>query len=171
MRKCKEAVESMTERILFDTTYLLPILGMRVRGLREYEKCIGRILYIYDVYYHPVSLIESKWELLHLLRRIRIEEWKTVTSRYRQGLNYILKSGKLTQLRFTNIEIEEEVDYLIEKGYRDYFDLLIFSTAFIKGLTLVTEDSELRSIPSKLKRYEDIKIMNWDELIKSLPNE
>lgn len=159
----------MSEGILLDTTYLLPILGMKVRGLRDYAKYIGKILDTYDVYYHPVSLIESKWELMHLLRKIGIEKWESITSRYRQGLNYILKSGKFTQLRITSSEVEEEVDYLIEKGYRDYFDLLIFSTAFIEGLTLITEDNELRRIPNKFKRYKDMKITNWNELIRLLP--
>jgi len=156
----------MIKRILFDTTYLLPILGIKIKNLKEYNKYIGKILNTYDTYYHPVSLIESKWELLHLMRRIEVEKWGTIASRYRQGLNYILNSNKLTQLRFTNPEVEEEVDYLIRNGYRDYFDLLIFSTAFIENITLITEDDELRNIPNKFKRYENMKVMNWNELIK-----
>lgn len=158
----------MTEGILLDTIYLLPILGMKVRGLRGYAKYIDKILDTYDVYYHPVSLIESKWELIHLSRKIGIKDWESITSRYRQGLNYILKSGKFIQLRFTSSEVEEEVDYLIGKGYKDYFDLLIFSTAFIEGLTLITEDNELRRIPDEFPRYKGMKVMNWDELVKSI---
>ena len=156
----------MIERLLLDTTYLLPMLGIRVKGLMNYRKYIGKILDMYSAYYHPVSLIESKWELLHLARRIDAEALDTVFSRYRQGLNFILKSGKLIQLRFTGPEVEEEVDYLIGNGYRDYFDLLIFSTAYVEDLTLVTEDNELRRIPGEFKRYEGMNIVNWSELIR-----
>ena len=158
----------MSEKILFDTTYLLPLLGIKIKGLNEYDKYISEIFDAYDVYYHPISLIESKWELISLKKKMDIEKWENATYRYKQGLNYILKSNKLTQLRFTSAEIEEEVDYLIKRGYRDYFDLLIFFTAFIENLTLITEDDELKEIPDRFKKYEDVEVINWNKLIKML---
>ncbi len=57
--------------------------------------------------------------------------------------------------------MEDEVDYLIENKYRDYFDLLIFTSAYTGRLTLVTEDVELMEIPGKIKRYRDVEVINW----------
>ncbi len=158
----------MNRKILFDTTYLLPLLGIKVKRLGDYSKYIESILNTYKVYYHPVSLVESKWELISLRRGMDSEEWIRAAHRYKAGLNYILKSGKLTQLKFTTTEVEDEIDYLIMKGYRDYFDLLIFTTAYIENITLLTEDNELRDIPNKFKKYENMGVMDWNELIKTI---
>jgi PIN domain nuclease of toxin-antitoxin system len=158
----------MTKKILFDTTYLLPLLGIKVKNLRNYNDYIARIIDTNSVYYHPISLIESKWKLIHLTREISREEKRLIYSRYREGLNYILESDKFTQVEFTNPNIEEEVDYLIEKGYRDYFDLLIFTTAYIENMTLITEDEELALIPGEINRYREMKILKWSQLTESL---
>jgi len=159
---------TVAKEILFDTTYLLPLLGIRVRSLYKYEEYIPKILDSYKVYYHPVSLIEAKWKLLQLKKDRNLTRWRGIASRYRQGLNYILNSGRLIELKFTNPEVEDEVDYLIENGYRDYFDLLIFTSAYIGNLTLVTEDVELMEIPSKIKRYRDVEVINWGRLIETI---
>ncbi len=155
----------MRNKILLDTTYILPLLGIRVKQLKGFDVYIERVLDEYEVYYHPVSLIEAKWELIHLKKEIGRDNWIDFALRYRQGLNYIYKSGRLHQLEFTNINVEDEVDNLIVHGYRDYFDLLIFSTAFIENIALLTEDEELINIPRKLSRYMDMKVMNWENLV------
>ena len=107
------------------------------------------------------------WRLIRLKRELSSGAWEEAISRYKQGLYYILKSGKLIQLDITNLEVEDEVDYLLKRGYEDYSDLLIFSSAFIKGLTLVTEDNELHEIPKKFERYNKVNVVKWSELIKS----
>jgi len=154
----------MRNRLLFDTTYLLPLLGIGIKNIGSYDRYIGDILEEYLVYYHPVSLIESKWLLINLRKKLSYRELERALTRFRMGMNYILESGKLHQLNFTNTMMEGEVDHLISQGYTDYFDLLIFATSYIEKITLVTEDKTLHEIPKKISKYKDMDILNWKEL-------
>jgi len=125
-------------KILLDTSYLLPIFGIDVdiRGLKEN---FSDVLRKFEVYYNPISLIEAKFIILRLLK-----DGIDLLKDYRIGLNCILTEETLKPTPFTNSEIEEIADkLLIEKGINDYFDRMIYATAVTLKLILITEDRKL----------------------------
>jgi len=56
------------EDLLLDTTYLLPILGIRM-SLKGFSELFPKLLDDYTVFYNPVSLVEAKWVMLRLAKK------------------------------------------------------------------------------------------------------
>jgi hypothetical protein len=150
------------DRLLLDTTYLLPIFGVRV-GLERFETMFPLLLDKYSVVYNPISIVEAKWIVLRLSRR-RSQKRKLILERFREGLKVLLNDERFSQTIITNSDVEEIADrLLLEAGVRDYFDRLIYSTAAYFSAILLTEDETLKGI-----NLEDLpcpsKVIKWSEL-------
>lgn len=160
---------SSAESVLADTTYLLPLFGV-VLKLPRFKEVFPRLVENFTLYYNPVSLVEAKWIILKLARRKPQSSRKLLDS-YIKGLVIILDSESFQPLPLTSPEIEEESDRLLKEGLRDYFDRLLYATAAVHGMTLLTEDDELHE-----KWREDVirdnkrpkRIVKWSELVSLL---
>jgi len=145
-------------RILLDTSYLLPLFGIDVEidGLKEnFPKVLKR----FEVYYSPISLIETKFIILRLLK-----EGINLLEDYRVGLDSILAEDLLKPTLLTNSEIEDVADkLLIDKGLKDYFDRMIYATAVVFKLALVTEDRKLTELASNYS-LKPPKVYSWKTL-------
>ncbi len=130
-------------KILLDTSYLLPLFGIDVEidGLKEnFPKVLKR----FEVYYSPISLIETKFIVLRLLK-----DGINLLDDYKVGLNCILAEELLKPTPLTNSEIENVADrLLIDEGLKDYFDRMIYATSVVFKLALVTEDRKLTELAS-----------------------
>lgn len=149
-------------RILLDTTYILPLLGVdvEVKGLKEN---FIKVLENYEVYYNPISLIETKFIVLQLLKN-----GVDVLEDYKIGLNRILLEDRLKQTPLTNPEIETVADsLLIDRNIKDYFDRMIYATATALGLTLVTEDKDLIKLANDYP-LKPPNVLSWKSLCKDL---
>ena len=147
-------------RILLDTSYLLPLFGIDVEidGLKEN---FPKVLKKFEVYYSPVSLIETKFIILRLLK-----DGINLLEDYRVGLDSILAEDLFKPTPLTNSEIEEVADrLLIDKGLKDYFDRMIYATAVVFKLALVTEDRKLTEIASNYS-LKPPKVYSWKTLLK-----
>ncbi len=153
------------DRLLLDTTYLLPLFGIDVKLLR-FEELLPRLLERFHALYNPVSLVEAKWLILRLIRRGE-ERVEGLLEAYRMGLKALQFDERLKMTTLTDPEIEEIADRLLmEAGLRDYFDRLIYASAIVNDAILLTEDEELREIAS-MKRHPHPKgIMNWKEIME-----
>ena len=130
-------------KILLDTSYILPLFGIDVDidGIKEN---FPKVLREFEVYYSPLSLIEAKFILLRLLK-----DGINLLEDYRIGLSSILNEDLLKPTPLTNSEIEKVADkLLIDKGLRDYFDRMIYATSVVFQLALVTENRELTELAS-----------------------
>jgi predicted nucleic acid-binding protein len=145
-------------RILLDTSYLLPLFGIDVEidGLKEnFPKVLKR----FEVYYSPISLIKTKFIILRLLK-----EGINLLEDYRVGLDSILAEDLLKPTLLTNSEIEDVADkLLIDKGLKDYFDRMIYATAVVFKLALVTEDRKLTELASNYS-LKPPKVYSWKTL-------
>ncbi len=104
-------------KILLDTSYILPLFGIDVDidGLKEN---FPKVLREFEVYYSPLSLIEAKFIVLRLLK-----DGVNLLEDYRIGLSSILNEDILKSTPLTSSEIEKVADkLLIDKGLKDYFD-------------------------------------------------
>lgn len=122
-------------KILLDTTYLLPSLGVRVRGLEDVFNKL-RKLYSEDsveLFYSPYSLLEA----LGKISKTRFDE-KTVGD----GLLSIIESNVYKEALPTP-EAYLKALKLKAKGFRDLIDLILYTTALSRNFKLLTRDDQL----------------------------
>ena len=120
-------------KILLDTTYILPILGLEVKETKHVLSLLSKLYHrgLIEIYYSSLSLLEA---IAKISRRSYDEELVRI------GLLSIEES-------FKRIEPGPE-DYLLalrlrSKGFRDLVDLLLYSIARNNGLLFLTRDKSL----------------------------
>ncbi len=145
-------------KILLDTSYILPLFGIdvEIEGLKEN---FLRVLERYDVYYSPISLIEAKFIALQLLK-----DGINLLDDYRIGLIRISAEDYLKPTPLTTPEIEEIADkLLIDENVKDYFDRMIYATAVVFKLVLITEDRKLTELAKSYTKRPP-KVYSWKTL-------
>lgn len=120
-------------RILLDSTYLLPILGVEVE---DTEKALAVAKKLHDTgkavyYYTPFNLLE----ILGKLGKTRYSK-----ERIAVGLIAIKEQFKITHP--TTLGYLKALE-LRSRGHRDLIDLLLYTTALTRKIILLTRDNEL----------------------------
>ncbi len=144
------------EALLLDTTYILPILGIGVK-LENFEHYFKELLDRYRVLYNPVSLIEAKWIVLHLAKKLSYD----VLKRYRLGLLALSSDPRISPTAITSYEVEEVADKLLE-ALNDYFDRIILATAYVNGYTLLSEDEAIHRVA---KQRLGMDVLKWRDIV------
>ena len=155
--------------LLIDTTYLLPLFGVSIT-LPQFRRVFPHVAERHELYYNPASLIEAKWIILGLARN-HPSKMDALLAKYIQGLLLLGENGLFKPLPLTGPEVEEESDRLLKEGLRDYFDRLIYATAAVHGVMLLTEDRELHQQWEKDQARGTRRpplIMDWKVLLNSL---
>ena len=120
-------------RILLDTSFLLPIVGIRVKGV---EKLLESLWTMYrrgevEVYYTELNLLEIAWKL----SKTRYEPDIVM-----KGLMSVERNFIKAPLTCTSIAKALE---LRKKGFNDLIDLLLYAIAYENKLQLLTLDVAL----------------------------
>ncbi len=120
-------------RILLDTTYLLPVIGVEVEDV---EKPLAILEKLYksgkaEIYYTPFSILE----ILGKLSRISYDRERVVL-----GLKSIRETFRITHPTVAGYMKALE---LRRKGFKDLIDLLLYTTAKTRRLYFLTRDREL----------------------------
>jgi predicted nucleic acid-binding protein len=120
-------------RILLDTSFLLPIVGVRVR---EVESTLHRLWNLYrngrvELYYTDLNLLEIAWRLNKLNYDPSIVEI---------GLRSIERSMVKAETRPLLLLKALE---LKRRGFRDVIDLVLYLTAKDNNLPFLTLDEAL----------------------------
>jgi len=147
---------SGTLRLLLDSTYLLPIIGVEVEGientlillkkLRDKEKA--------EYYYTPFNL----FEIIGKLSRISYDLDRVVI-----GLTTIEEDFKLIQPTHQGYL---KALALRTKGYRDLIDLLLYATSQTSSIIFLTRDYTL--INFLRENHEDTsKILDEKKFLES----
>ena len=128
-------MSSSKTRILLDTTYILPVLGVRVKGI---EDVIAKLRTLYlkgevELYYSPYSLFEALGKISETSFDDRVVE---------EGLLSITESGTFIEAIPTTEGYLKALK-LKSEGFGDLIDLILYSTALTKGLRFLTRDKKL----------------------------
>jgi len=120
-------------KLLLDSTYLLPIVGVEVEGI---EKALTLLKRLRDeegseYYYTPFNL----FEIIGKLSRLNYD-----VNRVNIGLTAIEEEFKLIQP--TRQAYLKALD-LRAKGYRDLVDLLLYATSQTSDIVFLTRDYTL----------------------------
>jgi predicted nucleic acid-binding protein len=123
----------MRVKILLDTSFLLPIIGIRVR---EVEDLLERLWTRYkrgevEVYYTELNILEIAWKLSKI-------HYNPIA--VKRGLMSIERNFVIAPLKHTSLIKALE---LRRKNFRDLIDLLLYSIARENNLQFLTLDKEL----------------------------
>jgi hypothetical protein len=150
------------DELLLDTTYLLPIFGLKV-DLEDFEIIFPELLATRSISFNPIALVESKWIVLKLIRKNPSTK-NILLEAYRLGLKTLKEDHRLRQTALTDETIEEIADKLYHEGLKDYFDRLIYATAVRTNSSLLTEDEELHKLGESSHWHRQKRIINWEKL-------
>ena len=131
-------------RILLDTSFLLPSLGVEVTGAAEaLENLEGN-----DFYYSKFSILECSWIFISLERKKVAIDMETVEI----GLYSIERSYRRV---IENAEVFIEALKLRRAGHTDFLDCLLYAISLKESLKFLSFDAELKKFVRK-KGFEDV---------------
>lgn len=152
------------EPLLLDTSYLLPIFGLKV-DLKDFDAAFPKLLGSYSVIYNPVSLVEAKWILLKIANR-NPSQRGVLLGRYREGVGVLQGDERLRQSPLTDQVVEEVADeLLIGENVKDYFDRVIYATAARLDIALLTEDEKLLELAKHRRARRPKQVIQWKDLL------
>jgi predicted nucleic acid-binding protein len=114
-------------KILVDTSFLLPALGIDVE--EEVYKAI-RHFRRFDVYYTELEILEAIWKILRIFDRTKLY-------RILLGLESIKRTYKI--LEIPSKAYLEAIE-IYDRGHKDYIDALLYTTAKHSNIPLLTID-------------------------------
>jgi len=124
-------------KILLDTTFILPTLGINVgkeieNGIRKLEKIEA------ELYYSRFSILESLWIAVRLTKDQSFD-----TERFNQGLRSIIEGGRYIRVE-EDYRIFRDALKLYTLGHSDMIDNILYATSVNYDLKLLTVDKELK---------------------------
>lgn len=126
-----------SSRLLLDTSYVLPHLGVEVRGLEDLDEVLkGRRLY-----YPMAMMAELEGVVLKEVRRMRLE---SVPRQASEGLDYLVYGGAIGLVPPRGEDLES-MRRVLNAGWRDLFDAILYATASRMGVEALTLDSTFSS--------------------------
>ena len=134
LRRCSvNSSKSRVVKILLDTTYLLPVVGIDVEGVEKPLTMLkklreeGRV----EIYYTPFNILE----ILGKLSRMDYDR-----ERVELGLRAIRESFKIA---YPTVKGYMKALELRKKGFKDFIDLLLYTTSRTRRLNFLTRDRDL----------------------------
>lgn len=126
-----------TLRVLLDTSFILPTLGIRVGS--EIEECLKRLREINaEIHYSIFSILESIWIATNLM-----EESEFDFDRFKLGLRSVIEAKKYKRVT-EDTEVFIKAFNLYNMGHVDIIDNILYADSIYFDLKLLTVDSELR---------------------------
>ncbi|MCX8137562.1 PIN domain-containing protein [Pyrobaculum aerophilum] len=120
-------------KILLDTTYLLPVVGIHVEGIEEVIKALSRLWKRGSAQFYY-----TQYNIIELLGKLSKLNYDVVT--VSRGLRLIKDEFRLVHPTVGGYIKALE---LKQKGFRDLIDLLLYATAVTRSLKFLTRDDEL----------------------------
>jgi len=141
-------------RLLLDTTYLLPVVGIEIVGVERALEALQRLRRQrrVDIYYSCYSTLEALWKLAELSYDPEVVG---------RGLSLIEEEFKPA---LPSIEGYLRALELRRKGFPDFIDLLLYATALSNGLSFLTRDTHLLSFLSEVGEETSAVLLEEDFL-------
>lgn len=144
-------------RLLLDTSYVLPHLGVEVRGLENLDEALeGRRLY------YPMAMMAELEAVV--LREVRRNGLEKVPRQASEGLDYLVYGGVIGLVPPRGEDLES-MRHVLNVGWRDLFDAILYATASRMGVEALTLDSTFRKFLEEKGLRHNLMIIR-DELEK-----
>jgi len=138
--------QKQSREFVVDTTFLLPYLGIRVRGLDE--DVLSSLLPCYPI----IMLVELLGVLYKEAKKKGLQE---LPEQALEGFNSIVY-GKDIKLIFPT---EEDLCLgyeVMRRGWKDIFDVMLYATAKRLGIKALTMDSSFKSFLREAKLDHEV---------------
>lgn len=120
-------------RVIVDTSFLLPIVGIR---LGEDIEEIMELINDFKIYYPYLMIPELVGVIFKIARKKRLD---SIPRMALDGLNYILYSGEISLIHPSDKDFEIAYE-LLRLGSKDIFDSILYATSVRTKLKAVTLD-------------------------------
>lgn len=148
------------DSIVIDTTYLLPVVGLAVKGLRRED--YNYILENYQMFY-PVPLLAELSAVI--VKQVRKEKLEEIPKQAIEGLNSIVYLETIN-LVLPDGEDLKTIFKLLNLGWKDIFDSILYATAIRLNMRILTMDKSFKKfLREKGLRYE--LLISHEQLIHS----
>jgi len=148
-------------RLLLDTRYLLPAIGVSVKGLPEDAliRLIGKghQISISDITLFELSANGAKHTVLGTLTGERVS----------RGIRAIVYDGRITRIPIHDGSVLLTA-FKLRRTLSDFIDCLILSSAVNRNDALVTEDEDIGNLGRKEEFQEFLRAVNPRFKIQSL---
>lgn len=114
--------------LIIDTSFLLPLVGIKVKGIQD-ELLEGRA-----IYYPNLMLTELLAVIFKEAKKLRLDK---VPEEAMKGLIYVLSNVKLIPIEELEIETIYEI---LNKGWKDIFDAILYTAYKSTKIPLITMD-------------------------------
>ena len=124
---------SVKLKILLDSTYLLPMVGIEVKGINEILIALKKLKRrkLTEFYYTPFNI----FEIIGKIAKLKYDYDVVAT-----GLSLIEEEFELT---YPKIEGYIKALDLRRRGFNDLIDLLLYATSLTRNLLFLTRDLTL----------------------------
>ena len=123
-----ERSSAVPSELIVDTSFLLPYVGIKVRGLDE------SVLDGKQIHYPSLMLIELLAVIIKEAKKVRLPK---LPDRAIEGLTFVLSNVSLVPFEILDVNLVYEV---INKGWNDVFDAVLYSASISTGLPLLSMD-------------------------------
>ena len=108
-----------TLKVLLDTSFILPTLGIRVSS--EIEECLKRLREINaEIHYSIFSILESIWIAINLMKESKFD-----FDRFKLGLRSVIEARKYKCVT-ENTEVLIKALNLYDMGHVDIIDNILY---------------------------------------------
>jgi len=147
------------ESIFVDSTFLLPLVGVKVLGLPENP--LEMIMSLgFDVKINEISLFEAVGKAVREAEKAKNKE--KIIKRIEIGVKSLLLDSAIEKIPICELETINTVMKLHESGLEDLPDCFIAATATLHTGLLLTESEDIKSATQKANIL--LKIVKWKDL-------
>lgn len=158
------------QRLILDTTYILPLFGIKIKdlaGINEGIKLIWKNgIKDFEVYLPTICLIEVLYKLINEYKKTN--DFK-ILKRYPVATPTVMTSQIVSLFDPHLNSIASQIAIIIRhNGHLDIMDCLIAASAAALNGILLTEDKNLKNILQNIPETKLLPIWSWSEIVTKL---
>lgn len=158
------------QRLILDTTYILPLFGIKIKDLSRINEGIKLIwkkgLKEFDVYLPSICLIEVLYKLVSDYKKTNDIE---ILKRYPIATPTIMTSQNVNLFDPHLNSTASQIAVIIRHhGHFDIMDCLIAASAATLNGILLTEDNDLKRRLSHIPETKLLSIWSWSEIVDKI---
>ena len=146
-------------KVVLDTSYILPFLGIEVKDVDTGE--LVKILNGLKLFYPAVLIAELEGVILKELRK---HEMKSLPKEVLEGFDSLMLKGEVNVILPDSEELKI-VHEIVSKGWKDIFDASAYALALTLDAFFLTLDKTFKNF-LKQKNFEHERLISHKELVK-----
>ena len=158
------------QKLILDTTYILPLFGINIKDLARINEGIKLIwkggIREFEVYLPTICLIEVLFKLISEYRKTNDS---TILNRYPLAIPTIITSQNVKLFDPHLNSTASQIAIIIRhNGHVDMMDCLIAASASALNGIFLTEDNNLKNKLKSIPETKLLPIWSWSEIVNKI---